>query len=92
MKQVFDISNKNNLGLSLIWTNAGKYGLGLNDVSKLVSEGPAKLCGFEDKKGSFHVGADADMIVFDQDGEFIVTKDLILYKNKVSVLKYLQYT
>ncbi|XP_077291672.1 allantoinase [Arctopsyche grandis] len=71
-------------GLSLIWTNASQRGLNLMDISRLLSAAPAKLCRLDEKKGSFRVGLDADMIVFDPEDGYTVTKDIIYHKNKLT--------
>ncbi|CAK1581969.1 unnamed protein product [Parnassius mnemosyne] len=71
-------------GLSLFWTQAKARGLKLGDVSHYLSAGPAHLCGLQERKGAIRPGLDADLIFFDPNASFVVTPDVILYKNKIS--------
>lgn len=57
------------------------------DISRLLSAAPAKLCRLDERKGSFRVGLDADMIVFDPEDGYTVTKDIIYHKNKVRMFQ-----
>ncbi|CAG9585520.1 unnamed protein product [Danaus chrysippus] len=69
-------------GLSLFWTQASARGLDLRSITKYLSSGPAHLCGLQNRKGALKKGLDADLIFFDGDADFIVTKDIIRHKNK----------
>jgi len=42
------------------------------DVARLLSDGPARLFGLNDSKGSLEVGKDADMVFFDPGAAFVV--------------------
>lgn len=70
-------------GLSLLWTNCQEHGCDLADVVRLLSEEPAKLVGLGQRKGKIAIGYDADFCVWDPDEEFIVTPQIIYFKNKV---------
>lgn len=48
-----------------------------------MSSGPAQLCGLQNRKGALKPGLDADLIFFDPDDTFVVTKEIIRHKNKV---------
>ena len=52
------------LGLPLVWTEAQARGATLSDVTRWMSERPARLAGLA-TKGAVRVGADADFVVFD---------------------------
>lgn len=41
--------------------------LGLNDLPRLLSEGPAKVYGLYPRKGALEPGSDADLVIFDPD-------------------------
>lgn len=55
-----------------------RYGLPLEQVSRMLSFTPARLCGCADRKGSLEVGKDADIVVmspsFDVQDVFIMGK------------------
>lgn len=72
------------LGLSLMWTEARKRGVGMERVLEWVSERPAKQVGLEGKKGGIRKGADADFVVFDPEESFTVNKDELHFKNRSS--------
>jgi allantoinase len=71
-------------GLPAFWTNCESNGLNLYDVNRFLSLNPAKFLGFEKNKGSIAVGMDADFCIWDPAEEFEVTKDDILFMNKIS--------
>ncbi|XP_028160839.1 uncharacterized protein LOC114353175 isoform X1 [Ostrinia furnacalis] len=70
--------------LPLFWTEAKARGYSLSTVSHYLSAGPARLVGLQDRKGALRPGLDADLIFFDPNGSFIVTPEVIRYKNKIS--------
>ena len=51
--------------------------LELRDLARLLSQGPARIFGLSDRKGSLDVGADADVVVFDPDAEWTITADTL---------------
>lgn len=44
-----------------------QYGLPLEDVSRMLSLTPARLCGVANRKGSLEAGKDADIVMMDSD-------------------------
>lgn len=70
------------LGLSVVWTHCQKYGLGMNDIYKMMCEKPAVLCGLEKSKGKIAEGYDADFCVWDPDAEFQVNAEMLYSTNK----------
>lgn len=72
------------LGLSLIYTEGTKRGIGMNQILEWVASKPAKQVGMEDKKGTLKVGADGDFVIFDPKKEFVVNKTSLHFKNKAS--------
>lgn len=71
-------------GLPVMWTSLRERGFGFNDLTRLMSEGPAKLSGLDHRKGKLAAGYDADIIVWDPDQEFEVGPDIILHRHKVT--------
>ena len=72
------------LGLSVIWTEARKRGLTLQDVSKLMSLNTASFIGLENKKGKLKKGFDADLIIFNPDTKFIADENNLYHKHKIT--------
>ena len=57
------------LALSIVWTQARRRGVSINAIARWMSEQPAKLAGFDHRKGSIAVGNDADLVIFDPDAK-----------------------
>lgn len=72
------------LSLPAIWTAARERGFHITDIVRWMAEQPAKLGGFERKKGRIAPGYDADLVVFDPDAEFVVTKDDLHFRHPCS--------
>jgi allantoinase len=60
------------LGLSILWTEAPRRGMRIEDVVRWCCANTAKQVGLEDRKGDLAVGFDADVAVFDDAAEFTV--------------------
>jgi allantoinase len=71
-------------GLPLIWTEAKQRGFTLSDISHLMSTATAEFVGLHDKKGKIAVGAYADILVFDDEKEVIISSDMIKHKHKIT--------
>lgn len=61
------------LGLSLLWTESKKRGVGMEKMLDWLAVRPAKQVGLEESKGRLRVGGDADYVVFDPKKKFIVS-------------------
>lgn len=70
--------------LSVIWTEAQKRGFGLRELTRWMSEAPAKLAGLDNRKGRLAVGFDADIVIWHPEKEFQVVPEIIHFKNKVT--------
>jgi allantoinase len=71
-------------GLPLIWTEAKQRGFSLQAISYLMSTATAKFVGLDDKKGNIAVGAYADILVFDDEKQVIISSDMIKHKHKIT--------
>lgn len=71
------------LGLPVIWTAARERGHTLADVVKWMARRPADLVGLRGK-GRIEVGADADLVAFEPDEEFVVDAHALHHRNPVT--------
>ncbi|CUS23826.1 LAQU0S12e00914g1_1 [Lachancea quebecensis] len=74
------------LGLSILITEGSKMSppASLADIVEWCCENTAKQVGLHDRKGYLRVGYDADFVVLDQHQRRTISKDNILYKNKLT--------
>ncbi|CAO5164220.1 Allantoinase [Frankia sp. AiPs1] len=71
------------LGLSAVWTQARVRGHRLADVVTWMCAGPADLAGLP-AKGRIAVGADADLVVFDPDGSYLVEPAMLRHRHPLT--------
>ncbi|ASN52955.1 allantoinase AllB [Sinomonas sp. R1AF57] len=71
------------LGLSIIWTEARRRGIALEQVVSWMGEKPAELARLQ-RKGVLAPGYDADLAVFAADETFIVDADRLHHKNHIT--------
>jgi allantoinase len=72
------------LALPVIWTEASSRRFSLLDIARWMGQGPARLAGCHLQKGQIAAGYDADFVVFDPEGEFVVEADRLHYRHRVS--------
>jgi allantoinase len=72
------------VALPVVWTDAQRRGFGLGDVARWMSSAPAALAGFADRIGSLEAGQEANFVVFNPEGEFVVTPDRLHYRHLIS--------
>ena len=72
------------LSLPLVWTEAHRRGFELARVVRWMAAGPARLLGLTGRKGSIVVGADADLVVFAPDEQFVVDAQSLQHRHPVS--------
>lgn len=69
--------------LPVLWTAAKKHGYDLNDIAKWLCERPALLPQLK-MKGRIAKGYDADLVVWNPEKKFIVSKEMIHHKHKIT--------
>ncbi|KAH7097867.1 allantoinase [Auriculariales sp. MPI-PUGE-AT-0066] len=72
------------LGFSIMWAQAGQRGVALKDLVHWMGVGAARIARLENRKGAIAVGMDADLVFWDLDKKWKVTKDKLHFKNKLS--------
>lgn len=70
--------------LPIIWTAAKKRGFTINQIANLMSSKIAEFIGYGSTKGKLKKGYDADIVVWDPEQKFIVEKDSIHYRHKIT--------
>jgi allantoinase len=71
-------------GLPVTWSAARGRDMDVARLSALMSAGPAALAGISDRKGRLASGLDGDIVVWDPDERFTVTRELIRHRHKVT--------
>jgi allantoinase len=72
------------VALPLMWTEASARGFTLSDIASWMAEAPARLAGYQTRKGRIAPGFDADFVVFDPEAEFAVTEGRLHYRHPLS--------
>ena len=71
------------LGLPVVWTEAHRRGIPLEQVVGWMSRGPADLVGLR-RKGSIAVGQDADLVALAPDAELVVDADALHHRHHLT--------
>ncbi len=71
-------------GLSIIWTEARKRGYHYSDIARWMSWFPAQLAGLTGRKGAIAEGYDADIVVWNPEVSYTLTRGRILHRHKVT--------
>jgi allantoinase len=72
------------LSFAATWTVARERGLGLPDVTRWLSEGPARLAGLTRRKGRIAPGYDADLVIATPDASFTVDPARLHHRHPVT--------
>ena len=72
------------LGLSAVWTGAWQRGQSAHCLAQWLSKAPAQLAGLYPVKGCIAPGADADLVIWDPDAEFVVDAERLYHRHSVT--------
>jgi allantoinase len=72
------------LSLPVVWTQARERRRTPSDLSRWMSTAPAALAGLAGRKGTIAVGADADLVVWNPDEEFLVDASRLQQRHKLT--------
>ncbi|HET6893671.1 MAG TPA: allantoinase AllB [Pyrinomonadaceae bacterium] len=72
------------LRLPIVWTEARKRDFSIRYIAEWLCSAPAKLVGLEKRKGSIDTGADADLVIWRPNDEFIVEPGMLHHKHKLT--------
>ncbi|HEX7177619.1 MAG TPA: allantoinase AllB [Pyrinomonadaceae bacterium] len=72
------------LRLPATWTEARKRGFDIEDLARWLCDAPARLAGFDGRKGRIAEGFDADFVVWDPEAEFRVEPSVIRHRHKLT--------
>src|ERR1041385_4760458 len=72
------------LRLPIVWTEARRRGFSLTDITRWLCSAPAKLAGLDDRKGRIARGRDADIVIWNAEREFQVSKEMLHHRHKVT--------
>ncbi len=61
--------------LAAVWTEARRRGFTTDDVARWMAGRPASILGLSGSKGSIEPHADADLVIFDPDANFLADPD-----------------
>jgi allantoinase len=70
--------------LPVMWTEASQRGFTLKDIARWMAEAPARLAGCDHRKGQIAKGYDADLVIFEPEEAFVVSKERLYYRHSVS--------
>ncbi len=72
------------LRLPAVWTEARKRGFQIDRLAEWLCRAPARLVGLERTKGSLVAGADADIVIWHSEEEFMVEPGMIHHRHKLT--------
>ena len=70
--------------LPLMLTEVHRGRLTFTDLSRLLSEGPARIWGLYPRKGAIAIGSDGDLTIVDPDAESVIRSERLHSRSKVT--------
>jgi len=70
--------------LPVVWSGAAQRNVDFPRLAEWLALAPARLAGLDGRKGSIAVGKDADLVVFDPDGETVVRGDDLHHRHPLT--------
>ena len=70
--------------LPIIWTECKTRGYSMDQLINWMSKQPAKFIGKDQQKGQISPGFDADLVCWNPDKKYIIQKEAIHHKNKLT--------
>jgi allantoinase len=72
------------LGLPVVWSGARDRDIPLEEVAERMGEMPARLAGLSGTKGAIVAGADADLVLWAPEQEFVVEPAMIRHRHTLT--------
>jgi allantoinase len=72
------------LSLPVVWSGARERDIPLEEVAERMGEMPARLTGLSGTKGAIVAGADADLVLWDPEQEFVVEPGMIRHRHPLT--------
>jgi allantoinase len=72
------------LRLPVIWSEARRRGHSLEEIANWLCMAPARLVGWEGRKGAIAKGYDADFVIWNPDEEFTVAGSMIEHRHRLT--------
>jgi allantoinase len=70
------------LSLPIVWTGASARGIAVERLAEWMCAAPARLAGFDARKGSIAPGKDADLVVWNPEETFVVDEAALRQRHK----------
>ena len=72
------------LRLPVVWTEAQRRGFSLRELTNWLCMNSARQVSLESRKGSIAAGCDADIVIWNASGEFVVDAETLEHRHKLT--------